>query len=135
MKTFSLSRAAATAAISATALAPAATAHASDYTTGSNEISSTAAASIFGGLGIFIFVFVAIGIALFVLWILMLIDALQRKNWPDENQKNTWLIILIVSFVIGVSPLAAIIYYFMVRKPLGKASAVATPAPEAPAKK
>lgn len=54
--------------------------------------------------------------ALFIFWIMMLVDCFKRTF----EQKNTWLIILFVSWVFGLYGLAAIVYYFMVkRKNLG----------------
>jgi len=63
-----------------------------------------------------------VGLFLFVLWIICIVDAAKRKNneFPGggDNLKTIWLVILIVSFVVGfgLSGIAAIVYYFMVMK-------------------
>lgn len=123
IKKFSKTQAAVTAAATALAMAPAiASAHAEDdYGT-----SAVATSGFLLGSAIFFFGLIAVGIASLVLWIVMLIDCLQRQNWKDDNQKNTWLIVLIVSWVVGLPGLAALVYYFVVRKPLGKASSKST---------
>lgn len=74
-----------------------------------------------------------VAIALFIFWIVMLIDVFKRTNWQDENQKNLWMIIMIVSLFLSLYGLAAIIYYFVVKRPLDKkGGASATPqAPQA----
>ncbi len=143
MKKFNLAQAALTAVAAVLTLSPAALAHAGDYdySTGSSAVG----ASFAFGLWIFLLVLVVIGLAITVFWVVMLIDALQRKNWRDESQKNLWIILLIGSFFVSMTWLAAIVYYFAVRKPLGKASAgpvstqeatvvSTTPTPTAPAK-
>lgn len=81
-----------------------------DYTT--TGVSDTAAAGL--GIGIMIIwgIFMIIGLALLVLWIMMLVDAMKRQ-WPE---RTTWLAILIVSFFLGLHWLAAILYYFLVKK-------------------
>lgn len=59
-------------------------------------------------------------LALLVFWIFMLVDCVKRENnqFPNasDNTKTIWLVILIVSFFINLYWLAAIIYYFMVKK-------------------
>ncbi len=59
-------------------------------------------------------------LALFVFWIFMLVDCIKRENdqFPNasENTKTIWLIVLLVSWILGLNWLAAIIYYFMVKK-------------------
>lgn len=61
-----------------------------------------------------------LGLFLFVLWIICIVDAAKRKNaeFPGsgENAKTIWLVILIVSWVVSLSWVAAIVYYFMVMK-------------------
>lgn len=75
----------------------------------------------FGSLFIlFIFVFFAILIGLFVFWIVMLVDAFRRKNWPNDDQRTLWLIILVASFFLQMYWLAALIYYFAMKKPLDR---------------
>lgn len=61
-----------------------------------------------------------VGLALFVFWIFMLIDCIKRKDdqFPNasDNTKTIWLVILLVSWILGLNWLAAIVYYFMVKK-------------------
>lgn len=79
-----------------------------------------------GGLGLFFIacwgLFVIIGLALFVLNIWMLIDALGRQEYefPDStgNSKNLWVILMVVGLVVGFGWIVAIIYYFKVFKQL-----------------
>lgn len=61
-----------------------------------------------------------------ILWIVMLVDCAQRR--PDEfpgateNTKTVWLVLLIASwFVLGMYWLAALFYYFMVKRPMPRA--------------
>lgn len=63
---------------------------------------------------LFYMLFFALAIAAFVLWIIMLIDAAQRTNWENENDKTVWILIIVLTGGIG-----ALIYYFMIRKKLG----------------
>lgn len=53
---------------------------------------------------------VAIGIFSFVFWILMIIDAAQRKSLSD-GERIAWILVLVFVGIIG-----AIIYYFAVKK-------------------
>lgn len=96
---------------------------------------STAGAGLAIGVMILIGIFAIVGLALFILWIFMLIDAFKRTNWQDESQKNLWIIILIVSFFLSLNGLAAIIYYFVVKRGLDKGSKTPPAAPQAPAQK
>ncbi len=74
--------------------------------------------SIFGFICMgFIFV---IFVLLFVLWIIALVDCAKRKNedFPGggENSKTVWLVILVVTWVVGFWWVAGIVYYFVVMK-------------------
>ena len=61
---------------------------------------------------IFLILFiVSIGILLTVFWILMIIDCAKR-DFRDESTKVVWIVILVFFHVI-----AAIIYYFAVKRP------------------
>ncbi len=66
-------------------------------------------------------IIVLLALALLVLWILMLIDAVNRDESqypnPSGNTKTVWVVVLAVSFVFGFYWLAAILYYFLVRRP------------------
>jgi flagellar basal body-associated protein FliL len=93
-----------------------------------------AVATAFGGLiwlmVCFWVVFSLIAIALFVFWVIAIVDCAQRKNeeFPNatENSKTTWLIILLVSWVAGLNGVAGLVYYFMVmrKKPRGQGNQV-----------
>ncbi len=82
------------------------------------------------GLGAFAFVcwalFILVMLALFVFWIITVVDCAKRKNeeFPEggDNIKTIWLVVLLVSWVVSLNWVAAIIYYVMVmrKKPLSK---------------
>ncbi len=116
MTKFNMAQAGVTAVATAAAMAPAGVARA-EYGYG-----AAAATTVFAGFGIFILFIALLGLAAFILWVVMLIDALQRTNWQDESQKTLWIIILVVSLFVGLHGLAAIIYYFVIRKQSGVGS-------------
>ena len=89
---------------------------------------TTATAGLAAGLLIIWGVVAIIGLALFIFWVVMLVDVFKRKNWQDESQKNLWMIIMIVSIFVGLAGLAAIIYYFVVKRALDSKG----PAPQPP---
>lgn len=93
----------------------------SDYTvttTADTAAGTAAAGALVGGLLIFWLVLAVVGLALFIFWIFMLIDCIKRTNWKQESDKNLWLVVLIVGLVIGLAPIAAIVYYFAVKRQL-----------------
>lgn len=103
------------------------------YSSTSNIDDAAAGAAVAGlGIGLIIIWIIAIAIGLFflILWIIMLVDCVKR----DFDQRGTWLAILIISIFVGLSWLAAILYYFLVkRKNLGtKGGAKKPEAPAAP---
>lgn len=113
------------AAVSATALslAPLAVKAAEyeyDYSTSTSSGDAAAGAAFAGVFLVFWLVFLAVALGFFIFWIFMLIDAFKRTNWKDENQKNLWIIILIVGFVVGLSGIAALVYYFVIKRGLDK---------------
>lgn len=85
-------------------------------------VSTAAGAGLFTSLMILWIIIAVIGTIFFIFWIFMLIDVLKRKNWHDANQKNLWMILLIVSVFIGLYGIAAIVYYFAVKRALDKES-------------
>ncbi len=113
-------------------------AHADDLTntsvdTTTSAASTAAAGGILGALLIFWIVALVIGLGFLIFWIVMLIDAFKRTNWQDDGQKNLWLVMLIVSIFVGLAWLAALLYYFMVKRALDKGAAPVAAAPAAPA--
>lgn len=80
-----------------------------DYSSGASD---AAAAGLGIGLLIMWGIVMLLGLAFFIFWIMMLMDAFKRQ-WPE---RQTWLIILIVSFFLSLSWLAAILYYFLVKR-------------------
>lgn len=118
----------------AASLAPlAAMAQDYDYSYSTTSTADSAAAGgILAGLAVFYIIFLIIALVLFVFWIIMLIDAFKRTNWKQESDKNTWLIVLIVGFVLGLGGLAAIIYYFAVKRALDKGGNTPPAQPQAP---
>jgi hypothetical protein len=86
-----------------------------DYGT-TSEVAGAGAAALGIGMMLFIGFMCLIGLAFFIFWLVMLIDCVKRQF----EQRNTWLLVLIISVFLGFSWLAAILYYFMVkRKNLG----------------
>jgi len=86
-----------------------------DYST-TDAATGAGAAALGIGMIIFIGLMCLIGLAFFIFWLIMLIDCVKRQF----EQRNTWLLVLIISVFLGFSWLAAILYYFMVkRKNLG----------------
>ncbi|GAB4273682.1 MAG: hypothetical protein Kow0056_01020 [Coriobacteriia bacterium] len=65
-------------------------------------------------------------LALFVLWIWMLIDAIQRQEYefPNSsgNTKTIWLIAMLASWVLSLAPIVGLVYYFMVYKKVPRGS-------------
>ncbi len=122
----------ASAATAVMAALPVAKAFAIDYSTdySTSTVSTTAGTGIAIGLLIFFIIAAIVGLLFFIFWIMMLIDAAKRTNWETENDKTLWLVILIVGFFFGLGWLAALIYYFVIKKKLDKGSST----PAAPAK-
>ncbi len=94
----------------------------------SNTVTTTgdtaAATGIIAGMGIFFLVFLVIGLALWVFNLWMAIDCATRKeaDFPNNN-KNMWLILLIVGLLIGFGWIVALVYFFTVKKKAGGTSA------------
>ena len=87
-----------------------------------------AAAGLAGMMLVFMFVVGLVALGFFIFWILMLVDCIKRE-WPE---KNTWLILLIVSFFVGFHWLIALLYYFMIKKKDLGAMPVVAPQPPTP---
>jgi len=66
------------------------------------------------GFFVFFIVIAALAVGFLVFWLFMLIDCAKRE-WPE---KNTWLILLVVSLFFGFHWLTALLYYFLVKRKL-----------------
>jgi len=55
-------------------------------------------------------IFFGIFVGLFILWIMMLIDVIQRK-FKKDDEKIIWILVLALTGYIG-----AIIYYFVIKR-------------------
>jgi len=85
----------------------------------------------FAGVMIFVWiVLVLVGIVGLILWIWSIVDC-SRRQFENPSNKTTWLIVLIIGFVVGLSLIAAIIYLIAGRKqgtiPESSGSSGATP--------
>jgi len=61
-------------------------------------------------VGFLILLAISLGIFSFVFWILMIIDAAQRKGLSD-GERIAWILVLVFVGIIG-----ALIYYFAVKR-------------------
>lgn len=71
-----------------------------------------------GIVGAWIFFWIVIAIVVlvgFILWLWAIIDC-SKRQFTNPSDKNTWLIVLIVGFVLGLHLIAAIIYLVAGRK-------------------
>ncbi|MBU2595441.1 PLDc N-terminal domain-containing protein [Patescibacteria group bacterium] len=71
-----------------------------------------------GVVGIWVFLWIVLVIAALlglILWIWAIIDV-SKREFANPQDKTTWLIVLIVGFVVGLSLIAAIIYLAAGRK-------------------
>jgi hypothetical protein len=78
-----------------------------------------AAAALLGGFGIFGIIIPLccglIGLVLYAFNIWMIIDVLKRTEVELPN-KTTWMVLLIVGFLMGFGPFVALFYFFGPRK-------------------
>jgi uncharacterized integral membrane protein len=89
-----------------------------DYSTLDPAAADAAGAAVAGFVGIWIFIWIVIVIAALIgliLWIWAIIDV-SKRQFENPSNKTTWLIVLIVGFVVGLSLIAAIIYLIAGRK-------------------
>ena len=70
--------------------------------------------SMFGMFLIIPFVGVIVAIAVFIFWVMMLVDAIRHAS---EKTKLVWVVVIIFTHVIG-----ALIYYFIEKRPRNKHS-------------
>jgi hypothetical protein len=82
-------------------------------------------AGLFGSVCCFLYAIPAmIAVAGTVLWIIALVDVLQRKDWefpsaqPGSNDRVLWVLVVLFTHLIG-----AIIYYVVVMRPYPRAKA------------
>lgn len=85
--------------------------------TAATGASTAAAGGIVAGVFVIWGIMVLVGIALFIFWILMVIDVFKRTNWKQESDKTLWIILVIILGYLG-----AIVYYFAVKRPLDAGS-------------
>lgn len=70
----------------------------------------------FAGIMIFVWiVLVLVGIVGLILWIWSIVDC-SKRQFENPSNKTTWLIVLIVGFVVGLSLIVAIVYLVAARK-------------------
>ena len=70
--------------------------------------------SMFGMFLIIPFIGAIVAIAVFVFWVMMLVDAIKHAS---EKTKLVWVVVIIFTHVIG-----ALIYYFIEKRPRNKHS-------------
>ena len=75
-------------------------------------------------LGLFTLMILLFMFGLFIFWIIMLVDALTRKNWPSDETKIFSIIILISSLVMQIWWLAGLLYYYIVKRPLDSGKSI-----------
>lgn len=97
-----------------------------DYSTSTAD--SAAAGGVLAAVFIIWGLVAVVALALFIFWIVMLVDAFKRTNWKDDNQKTMWIVIMFVSLVFSLYGVAAIVYYFAVKRALDKPSTSSAPA-------
>lgn len=65
------------------------------------------------GLGIagllFGLIITGVSIGIFIFWILMIVDCIQRK-FKEDSEKIIWILVLLFTGIVG-----ALIYYFLVK--------------------
>jgi len=61
-------------------------------------------------LALVVLLVIAFGVFCFVFWILMIVDAAQRKSLSD-GERIAWILVLVFIGIIG-----ALIYYFAVKR-------------------
>jgi len=66
---------------------------------------------------LFLCVAIIVSGALMVIWVLALVDMIQRDNWKSENDKIIWILLLVFVNVFNV---VSIYYYFFYRKQLDR---------------
>ncbi|MCC7543468.1 hypothetical protein IT415_02050 [bacterium] len=67
---------------------------------------------------VFVLILLVSALALFLLWLVMLIDAFNRKQWPSSELRIIVIIVLLVSLPLQLYWLTALLYYFSIKRPL-----------------
>lgn len=82
------------------------------------DVDGSAVAGIVAGLGGLIFFIVIIALVALGFWLWMLIDAIKTEESEykkiDKGEKNLWVILMVVSFVLNLSFIMALVYYFVI---------------------
>jgi hypothetical protein len=79
----------------------------------------TKAVSLFGG---FILTILIVVMAMFGFWVWMLIDVLRREEEEfkklSSGDRTLWLVMLLVSLIMGLWFVVAVVYYFVIFRTL-----------------
>lgn len=95
------------------------------YTTTSTGAEDAAAGALGVGFIAIMCVSIVIGLAFLAFNIWMIVDVAKR----EFAEKTLWLVLLIAGLLFGFGWIVAIVYYFMVKKPMDAGKAPATAAP------
>ena len=68
----------------------------------------------FIGILLFWFMIFFLLLAGAIFWVWIFIDCLTRENYKEQNDKIVWVIVLLLSSILG-----AVLYYFLVKRKLG----------------
>lgn len=100
----------------------------SETTVDLSTADTAAATGIIAGMGVFFLVFMVIALAFWAFNVWMAIDCATRKetDFPSNN-KNMWLILLILGLFIGFGWIVALVYYFSVKKKAGSTGGTSAP--------
>lgn len=83
---------------------------------GTDAAAEAAALGIFGAFAFVWVIFFLIYAGFFIWWIVLLVDVLKR----DFPERTTWIIVLVVGWLVGFVWLVDLLYYFMVVRKLKK---------------
>ena len=86
-----------------------------------NTVNTTASGGLFAVIGSFFLVFLLICLVLLAFNIWMIVDcAVRNESDFSGNNKNMWLILLIVGLIFSFGWIVGIIYFFAVKHKAGK---------------
>lgn len=100
-----------------------------DETAPSDAAAAAVGVGILGAFAIFWIIIGAIYLAFFIWWIVLLVDAIKR----DFPERTTWIVVLVIGWLIGLVWLVDLLYYFMVVKKYRQKGGSSGSAPAAPA--